>query len=406
MPEFSYRGRDQEGHLRVGKRPAHSAESLNSELIKEGISPILINEVFASYSFWNALQDRLQNKSAQLQELATFSRQMQLLHQAGVPLVTSLQQLANYTRSRPLKKSMLGVIEYLEKGETLAHAMQNYPNTFSPLMVNLVKIGESTGHLSEAFEHLYRYLEFEISSFKQIKTSFRYPVFVMISILMAIIVLNIFVIPTFARFYQNVTVSLPWQTELLIGMSDITVNYGIYILILLAVAGIFTYRYIHTPKGKYRFDKLMIRLPLVGSILLRVITVRFCQLLSITMTSGIGITQGLGLVKQVISNRYIVEQISQMQETIARGVSFTQAIKKVELFTPLESQILSVGEKNGKLSSALDYIADFHSREIEFDLKRMSDMIGPILIVAVAGLILIIALGVYLPIWDMVNLPH
>lgn len=406
MPEFNYRGRDQEGHLRAGKRPSNSADSLNNELIKEGISPIEITELRVKSAFWSNLQDRMQNKTERLQELATFSRQMQLLHQAGVPLVTALQQLASYTRNKTLKRSLVGVIEYLEKGATLAIAMQNHPETFSPLMINLVQIGENTGHLSEAFEHLYRYLEFEMSSIKQVKTSFRYPIFVIVSILMAIIVLNIFVIPTFAQFYKNVTVSLPWQTQLLIGMSDITVNYGIYILILLAAAGFGVYKYLKTPKGKYRLSKLMIKMPLVGSILLRIITVRFCQLLSITITSGIGITQGLALVKQVISNDYIVAQITQMQEAIARGVSFTQAIAKVELFTPLESQILSVGEKNGELNASLDYIADFHGREIEFDLKRMSDMIGPILISAVAGLILIIALGVYLPIWDMVNLPH
>ncbi len=406
MPQFDYRGRDREGRLRVGKRAALSIDILNAELIKEGISPIQIDVVQLKRPLWDRLQDHLQSDRVYLEELAVFTRQMQLLHQANVPMVTALKQLREYTRSFRLGTALDGLVEHLEKGESLSVSMQHFPETFSPLIINLVQIGESTGQLSAAFGRLYQYLEFEISSVKQIKQAFRYPIFVLVSIVSSIIILNIFVIPTFARFYTNLTVSLPWQTTFLIDMSDFVINFGPYLLVLSFIGGVFLYRYLKTPEGKYRKDKIMLKIPLSGKLLKRIILIRFCQLFSITLSASISVTQGLQLVKNSLTNAYIVKQIADMQESIERGMPFTQAITKIELFSPLESQILSVGERSGELSPALEYIADFHGREIEYDLRRLSETIGPVLIALVSGLILIIALGVYLPVWNMINLSH
>ena len=288
----------------------------------------------------------------------------------------------------------------------MASAMRLYPDTFSPLIVNIVDIGETTGHLSESFGYLFEYLEFESSSIKQIKTAFRYPMFVVISIVCAIVILNIFVVPTFAKFYSGLDVELPWQTRFIIGISNITVNYGYFIIAFLILAGIWLYRYVHTTRGKYLWDSMQLKVPVFGKLLKRIIVIRFCQSLGIVLKSGIAVNQGLALVSNTITNAYINKQILEMQSAIEHGVSFTNAIGKIELFTPLEVQILAIGEKNGELTPSLDFISDFHNHEIQYDLKRLSDMIGPIMLAAVAGLVLIIALGVYLPIWNMINLKH
>lgn len=404
MPQFNYRGRDKEGHLRVGQRAAASADALNVELVKEGTFPIQITEIHSRRTFITKLQDWVQGENLHLEELAIFSRQMQLLHDAGVPLVTSLKQLSTNTRSKKLAFALNGIIAELEKGLNLAAAMQQYPEVFSPLMISIVQIGENTGQLSQSFAHLHHYLDFELRNNKQIKSAFRYPILILISITIAILVLNFFVIPNFAKFYVNLQVSLPWETRLLINMSNFFINQSIFLLIFIAFIGTLIYRYLKTPQGHYQWNKLQLNLPFMGKLLRRIILIRFSESLSIILSSGISITQGLVLVKNVISNSYIAEQISQMQESIERGVSFTRAIAKSNLFTSLEMQILTVGEKNGELSPALDYIANFHSHEIEYDLKRINDFIGPVMVGLIGGLILIIALGVYLPIWNMINL--
>lgn len=406
MQHYSYRGRDKEGRLKIGDRASDSPDALSAALIKEGITPINIELIKTHDSFWEKLSDRLLGKQAKLDELSIFSRQMQLLHKAGVPIVAALHQLAANTRSRQLAMALDGVAENLQKGTSMASSMRLYPNVFSTLMINIVDIGETTGHLSEAFGYLYEYLEFESTSLKQIKTALRYPTFVVITIFAAIIILNIFVIPTFAKFYSGLDVALPWQTRFIIGVSNVLVDYGYFILAGLILITIWLYRYIHTPNGQYKWDKLLLRIPIFGKLLKRIIIIRFCQSLEIVLKSGIAINQGLVLVSNTITNAYVNRQILDMQTAIEHGVSFTNAISKVDLFSALEIQILAVGERNGELSPALDFISNFYTHEIQYDLKRLSDMIGPIMLIAVAGLVLIIALGVYLPIWNMINLTH
>ena len=404
MPQFFYRGRDKNGNPRSGERLSFSEDTLNTELIKEGITPTEIKPHVSQFTFLDQIAALTQNETRHLEELSIFARQMHLLHKAGVPMTTSIQQIASFTRSHALASALNSVVEYLEKGEKLSLAMQHYPRIFSKLMINIVQIGENTGHLSEAFGHLHSYLEFEAKNRKQIQSSFRYPLFVATSIFFAMIILNLFVIPTFSHFYVNISTSLPWQTQFLIDMSSLFVNDGKYILILLIFFGFMFYRYLRTSEGRLKWDNLILRLPLIGKLQKRMILIRLSQSMSIILNSGISVTEAITLSRDLIQNTFIKLQMTQTLEAIERGNTFTQAIGKIKLFTPLELQIISVGEKNGELGSAMSYIGHFHSQEIEFDLKRMNDWIGPILITAVSVLILIIAMGIYLPIWNMVNL--
>lgn len=404
MPQFNYRGRDKEGLLRVGQREAPSVDKLNQLLIKEGIYPISIQQIIEKTSFTETVKGLLQGKALVLEELAIFARQMQLLQKANVPMVNSLQQLKTYTRSYQLKKALEKVIEDLEKGQSLSSAMENHPTVFTPLVVNLVQIGESTGDLTGTFENLHHYLSFELNNHKQLKAAFRYPIFVLITVGLAILILNVFVIPTFAKFYVQAGISLPWQTRFLIASSNFFVHDGIYALIGLIGLFLLFNHYIHTPKGKYRWDYFLLSVPVTGKLLRRLLLIRFSQTLSITINAGLSITKSLELVKKLLHNNFISTEITRMQEAIERGTTFTESIKAISLLSPLEMQIVAVGEKNGELSPAMDFIASFHAQEIEFDLKRLNDVIGPTLIGIISVLVLIMALGIYLPIWNMVNL--
>src|SRR3990167_2118746 len=404
MPQFMYRGRDQSGQLRTGQRIALSVDELNDVLMKEGIIPIQIVAIQSPNIRWEKLKSWMQGKNVKLEELAVFFRQMQLLHSAGVSIIVAIKQLASYTRSCRLNQALLGVVGNLENGQNLTASMQNYPDVFSPLMINIVQIGENTGRLDQAFSHISKYIEFELTTKKQVKTAFRYPIFVLITIIVVFIILNIFVIPSFSRFYSGLQMPLPWETTLIIGVSHCFVEYGIYLSLLILLGVIILIRYTMTPAGSYHWHKIELRLPIVGRLLQHVFLIRFCQSLAIILNSGISLATGLTLAKNSMTNTYIKGQIAKMQEQIERGMTISQAIEKVALFTMMEIQILAVGESSGELSPALSYIANFHTQEIEFELKRISDIIGPVLLGLIAGVILILALGVYLPIWNMVNL--
>lgn len=404
MPQFKYRGRDKSGTLRTGERAAATADALNIELSREGIFPIEIREIVTTVSYLDKLRTLLQSETLHLEEMAIFSKQMQLLTKSGVPIIPALHQLASFTRSHRLSYALNGVADNLEKGKSLASSLALYPDEFPPLVINIVSIGESTGHLSDAFLHLFNYLDFEVRNRKMLKATFRYPIFVLIAVALVILILNLFVIPTFARFYSGLTVALPWQTRFLIGMSNIFTHYGL-ILLAIFIGTIFLFlRYIKTPSGQVKFSHFLLRAPIFGKLYRRLILIRLTQSLAITLNSGLSITQGLTLVKNSLHNKYIEIQIQAAQELIERGTSFTQAMSTIELFTPMEQQIIYVGEKNGELGDSMNYIGTFQSSEIEFDMKRLSDNVGPILIALISGLVLIVALGIYLPVWNMINL--
>lgn len=404
MPLYIYTGRDKDGKIKTGQRSSTSIDMLNMDLIREGVIPVDIQLRVHKRSFLDNILIFLQGEVLYLEEMAIFSRQMQVLHKAGVPIVTALSQLSEYTRSSRLGYALKGVIADVEKGQDLASSMRNYPEAFSRLMTDIVKIGESSGHLDEAFGHLHKYLEFEYQNIKQVKSAFRYPVFLMVAIIFAIIILNIFVIPNFAHVYASSQMVLPWETRLLIGTSHFILHQGIYVVIALSLLITSFYRYLSTQEGKYHWHRLVLKIPILGRLLKRLVLIRFCQSMSIIINSGISIVQGLDITKNTLQNSYISSQIGQMEASIQRGTTFTKSIEKVDLFSPMELQILSVGEKNGELAPAITYISEFHTHEIEFDLRRLNDYLGPILIGAASGLILIVALGVYLPIWNMVNL--
>lgn len=406
MPTFYYRGRDKNGTLRSGDRFAPTIDGLGEDLLKEGITPIEIKLSTHSVPIFQSLKSMFENKTAQLEDLSIFAKQMQLLHQAGVPIITSMRQIASFTRLKGLSNALNGCIEHIEKGEKLSSAMSHYPHVFPKLIVSIVQIGENTGKLSESFGHLHDYLSFESKNIKQLKAAFRYPMFVSIAIVISIITMNVFVIPMFANFYTNMKVSLPWQTNLLIMSSNLITHYGIYILIALFVGTVLFYRFIHTPSGAYKWGKFLLHVPVLGKLLRRLTLIRLSQSLAIILNAGLGITQALSLARDLMTNEYIRAEIEQSQKLIERGTVFTQALAKVDLFSPLELQILAVGEKNGELGAAMSYIGTFHANEVEFDLKRLNDWIGPILIAISSILILIVAMGIYLPIWNMINLVH
>lgn len=404
MPSYIYKGRDKEGTLHTGRRFAKNVDLVNLDLLKEGITPLLITVVPDKESFLDRVADLLQGNTVRLQALAIFARQMESLHSSGVSMTTALKQLCEFTRSRKLSKALQGIIEEVEGGKTLAQAVKNYPKVFPPVAVSLIEMGEETGRLTEAFGSLYNYLDFEIETTKQLKAAMRYPSFIVVGLAIAIVILNIFVIPTFANLYKQFNAALPMPTRILIGMSDIFVHYGLYMLIGLVIIVIAFIQYIRTKSGRYAWDRFKLKVPLFGQLLARIVLVRFCRSLAIVFESGLTVTQGLALTEEVVGNQYIAKQVRSARESIERGLSFTLAITKIKIFSNMEIQVLNVGEKNGELAPALQYISDFYAREIAYTLQHIVDWLNPIILSIMGIFILIIALGIYLPIWNMVKL--
>jgi MSHA biogenesis protein MshG len=265
----------------------------------------------------------------------------------------------------------------------------------------MVRVGETTGRMDEAFLQLARYLEREKDTRDQVKTAMRYPKMVVGAITIAMVIINIWVIPTFARVFKGFGAELPLPTQILIGISDFMVAYW-YLLLALLVASIVAFkRYVRTERGEYQYDKFKLRVPLVGSILNRALLARFARAFAMSMKSGVPIVQSLASVARAVDNVYVSGHIDDMRTGIERGDNLTHTAHTTHMFTPLVLQMMAVGEETGAIDEMMEEVADFYDREVDYDLKALSSKLEPILIVIIGVMVLVLALGVFLPMWDL-----
>jgi len=272
---------------------------------------------------------------------------------------------------------------------------------FSPFYIAMVFVGETTGMLEEIFLRLYNHLEFQEFMRNQVKSALRYPTFVIIAMAVAIVIINLFVIPAFAKVYAGFNAQLPLLTRLLIGFSDFMVATW-WLQAIILVAAVFAFRsYIATQHGRYRWDKTKLGLPVAGKIVLKATMARFARSFSLSIRSGVPVIQALTLVAQTVDNAYVAKQIEGMRDGVERGESILRTATNAAIFTPVVLQMVMVGEESGALDDMMQEIAEIYQREVEYELKTLGAQIEPILIVCLGAVVLILALGVFLPIWDL-----
>jgi MSHA biogenesis protein MshG len=401
MPIFQYRARNQDGKIVTGELESESKDAVGAELINRGDVPVSIEPVSALTQTWRAFVRR---GSVPVDEMVLFCRQMYALLKAGVSITASLVRLSETTDNKTLKRVLLDVAEGISAGKTLANAMGEYPNTFPPVMLSVIDAGENSGRLDLGFLQLSKYLELESQTRKRIKAALRYPTIVIITVLGALMVINFMVVPAFSSLFASFGAELPLPTRILISVSNFLLNYWLWLL-LVALGGYLSWRYyVATEAGKILKGYLALRLPIVGKILHRIILARFARTFTMILRAGVPIIKGIELAANSIGNLYMQQEFLKMQADIAAGVSLSKAAAKTKLFSSLVLQMLTVGEETGQIDDMLENVAEFYERETEYDLSRLSSMIEPIVLGILGIMVLILALGVFLPMWSMASL--
>jgi MSHA biogenesis protein MshG len=265
----------------------------------------------------------------------------------------------------------------------------------------MVQVGEMTGMLDETFIRLYDYLEFDRDMRERIRTAMRYPSFVVLAMAIAIVVINLFVIPSFAKVYAGFHAELPLMTKMLIGFSGFMVNYWVLMLATLIGAGVAFRYYINTTNGRYRWDKYKLRLPLVGTIILKSTLARFARGMALSFKSGMPILQGMNVVAMVVDNEFMRSRVEQMRDGVERGESILRTATAVGVFNPVVLQMIAVGEESGDMDGMMFEVAETYEREVKYEVVNLSARIEPVLIIGLGIMVLILALGVFLPMWDM-----
>lgn len=403
MAAFNYRARDRRGALVAGRLEAANAPNAAAQLIGTGLTPVDIQEAAqageeSALGAWlaAALMPRMT-----LVDLMLFSRYMHSLMKAGVPLLRALAGLQESTVNRAFAAVIAELRIALDSGRTLSVAMRQHPQVFSRFYVSMVRIGESTGTLHETFSRLFTYLEFEKELRDRINGALRYPLIVLAVVAIAVGVVNFAVIPAFAKIFKTAGVALPLLTRVLVGTSDVTQNYWYVIILVLVAVVVGAKAVVRSDSGKYAWDRYKLRLPLTGSIILRATLARFARSLALSLKAGVPVVQALTVVADVVDNSYIAQRIELMRDGVERGESVLRTAVTAGVFTPTVLQMIAVGEESGEFDSLLSEIAEFYEREIDYEIKGLSAQIEPIMTVLMGALVGILALGVFLPLWDL-----
>ncbi len=405
MQKFSYEARNEQGQKISDHMNAASAEAVATQLTHQGMIPLKIAVAKDSSQGRSSAELDLaalfRPKRVNLEELIIFSRQMFSLSKAGIPIVRALLGLGESMHNPYFKEILLDIARTLESGVDLASSLSRHPSVFTDLYVSVIHVGENTGRLDLSFKQVANYLELERETKKRIGAATRYPLFVIIAVFIAIGVINVLVVPAFANLFESFNADLPWQTRLLIGMSEVTMAYWPWILTTVIVVLFGSRYYIDTKEGRFNWDRVKLRLPLVGIIFERITLGRFARTYAMVLQAGIPVVQALTIVANSVGNSYMAVRIIEMRRLVERGESFARTANQSGLFSPLVLQMIAVGEETGNMDELLVEVADFYEQEVDYDLKSLSDKIEPIMLVVVAAMVLILALGVFLPMWDL-----
>lgn len=403
MPEYQYQGRNTQGQALTGIRLATTADELANVLISEKITPVQIVEHTKVVS-WQESLATLFKKKISLPDLIMFCRQMHTLVKAGIPITIAVSRLAETAPNASLSTALNGVVDRVSAGQALSVAMQQFPRVFSSLMISVIKVGENTGNLDDAFLQLSHYLELEFDTLKRFKAAVRYPLIVVSAVIAALVIINLFVIPVFADLFRDMGSTLPVMTHILIMVSDAIINFWPYLLSSALMLTLGVKYYLLTGIGRLSWDKAQLKLPIVGAIFNRILLSRFSRSFAIIIRRGVPLTDGIGLVARAMGNKHMENKILSMRSAIVRGETLTQAAAQTKLFSPLILQMLVVGEETGAVDTMLSEVAGFYEREVDYEIKRINESLEPILLVFIAAMVLTLALGVFLPMWNMVGL--
>lgn len=398
MPRFQWKGRNRYGDVVEGVRVARSMDELRLTLEREQITVMDISR--------KGLQIQipfLQRGRVRLKELAVFSRQLSVLIDAELPLIQSLNIMAEQQKNKYFKKVIQEVRNDVEAGSTLNQALKKFPRVFDDLYCNLVASGEQSGSLDIMLRRISEYLEKIVKLRSQVRQAMIYPSAIVTFAILVVIFMMWKVIPVFASIYQELGAQLPFLTAGVLAVSHFVQRFIVFIFLGL-IALVFLYRYVRrTPGGRRVFDRLYLRVPLFGSLLEKVGLSRVTRTLSTLLSGGVPMLEALRITSTTANNVIIEEHIMAARKQVSEGLSLTDALREQKRFPFMMIQMVGVGEATGTLDEMLGKLADFYDEEVEATVASLLSILEPILLIFVGGLVGSIVISMYLPIFNLLQ---
>ena len=401
MPSFEYFGRGDDRLAVQGVLEGSTALQVAQALRARGITAVSIEPARTVETAGATFARLFKRCPVRDEELQMLSRQMHTLLKSGVPLLRALQGLQKSATEAGVRALLRDLAGSLDEGMELSQAMAKRSDVFDAFYIAMVRVGESTGGLADIFLSLHQHLEFQRFMREQIASALRYPKFVIGAMVIAMIVINVMVIPAFAKVFANMHTELPLMTRILLGTSNAVLQWWPVMLGAAVLATVACKLWLRSPRGVLVWDRVKLRLPVAGKVLLRGALSRACRALALVLRSGVSVPPSLTLAADVVDNAHLRRALLGMREAIERGASVLMAAGAAGIFTPVVLQMVMVGEETGNLDEMLDEVGQVYQREVEYDLKTMSQQIEPILIFVLGAMVLVLALGVFMPMWDL-----
>ena len=406
MPLYSYRARSIEtGRLVLGTEEGLNPDSVARRLEDKGLVPIKISpKTLTSINFFSKDFTLPFIGLPKIRDLVVFTRQLSAMLGAGVTLITSLRSLEKQTYNKNLKNAIKKIELDIRGGSSLSTALKKFPRIFPEYYSEMIYAGEISGTLKEVLDRLAMFLENEEITRSRISMATRYPLMVIIVMLVAFIFLIYFVIPKFTAIFSQLRQDLPLPTRILIFVANFSQKYWYFFFFMLVVI-ISSYRtYSLTEQGKEVIDSLKIRVPVFGPLLEKIIISRMAQLLGMMVKSGVSINQSLQVISRALGNKVFERTLKNVHEGIVSGYPMSIPLSKSPLFPPIVVQMIAVGEESGELELMMEQIVNYYQLEIEYTIKNFMAMLEPILIVMLTVIVLIMALGIFMPMWNLIEM--
>ncbi|MEE8637518.1 MAG: type II secretion system F family protein [Candidatus Margulisiibacteriota bacterium] len=403
MTSFNFKARDRYGVLTSGVMEAEDSKGIALQLEKLGytpvsISPVETSGVYLKLETWLASFQKIKSE-----EIIVFTRQLASILEAGVPLVEGLDAVHEQVRDKRFKGIVLTIKKEIESGSTFSDALESYEKVFTPLVINMVRAGEKAGILDEVLDGISSLLEKELETREKIKTATRYPLVVMGALSIAFVVLTMFVLPRFVSFFGAFKAELPLPTRILIGINYVAMNYWYWILGAIFGLVYMSKKILDTEKGRFSWDRFILSTPIFGPLFSKINLSRFCRMLAAMLRSGIPILEALTISSATVGNKVISRVILDVRDEVNQGKSLAEPMKGSRIFPPIAIAMVAIGEKAGSLGGMLNKVADYFDREADYTIKNLTPLLEPILILGLGVLLMIFALGIFMPMWDLIK---
>jgi type IV pilus assembly protein PilC len=417
MIRFYYKAIDPSGNVKTGTIKGQNSAAVKRQLQRMRYKPILIKadeaddqatykEILGNFVYKDAngsIQIALFGSKPTSKQIILFTRQLATMIGSGVALIQALGILADQQESLGLRKAIVKIRRDVENGVKLSSALANHKEIFNTLYVALIKAGEISGHLDVIMNKLVEYIEKTEKIKSQVKSAMAYPTIIITVAVAVVVLLMVYMVPTFTQQFMNAEQELPGLTQAVIGISDFLVAGWHYFLFFVFVVGVIFRISLSTRDGRRQFDRFLLQAPVFGSLIKKVVIGRFCSTLSIMLSSGVNILEALSICAATSGNLIIEEFVHKVRIALERGSKLSVPLQAGGLFPPMVTSMIAVGEQTGALDEMLKKVSHFYEEEVDIAIKTMTSMIEPILIVVIGGIVGVIAIALYLPMFDLAN---